>query len=65
MAVHQRLVVLSVLFGSAIMPASCLGQTASYAPLNCSKASIPAEKAICGTMTLGKTRRALRRSMDF
>ncbi len=54
MAVHQRLVVLVVLLGSAIMPASCLGQTASYAPLNCSKASIPAEKAICGNYDLGQ-----------
>jgi uncharacterized protein len=54
MAVYQRLIVLAVLLGSALMPASCLGQTASYAPLNCSKASIPAEKTICGTYELGQ-----------
>ncbi len=44
MAVHQRLIVLAVLLGMTIVPAPCFSQTAFYEPLNCSKASIPAEK---------------------
>jgi uncharacterized protein len=54
MAAHHRFIAFGVLLGSAIVPASCFGQTASYAPLNCTKASAPAEKTICANYALGQ-----------
>jgi uncharacterized protein len=54
MAAHHRFIAFGVLLGSAIVPTSCFGQTASYAPLNCTKASTPAEKTICGNYELGQ-----------
>ena len=54
MAAHHRFIAFGVLLGSIIVPASCLGQTASYAPLNCAKASTPTEKTICGNYELGQ-----------
>jgi uncharacterized protein len=54
MAAHHRFIAFGVLFSSVIVPASCFGQTASYAPLNCAKASTPPEKTICGNYELGQ-----------
>ncbi len=54
MAAHHRLIVLGVLLSSAIISAPCLGQVASYAPINCAKASVAAEKTICATYVLGQ-----------
>ena len=54
MAAHHRFIAFGVLLGSVIVPASCFGQTASYAPINCAKASTPAEKAICANYELGQ-----------
>ncbi len=53
MATRHRLIVLCVLLSSAI-PGTCLSQTASYAPLNCAKASAAAEKTICANYELGQ-----------
>lgn len=54
MAAHHRFIAFGVMLGSVIVPASCFGQTVSYAPLNCTKASTPAEKAICANYELGQ-----------
>jgi uncharacterized protein len=51
---RHRLIILGVLIAAAFVPAPCLGQTAVYAPLDCAKASSPAEKTICGTYALGQ-----------
>jgi uncharacterized protein len=54
MVAHHRFVAFGVLLGSVIVPASCFSQTASYAPINCTKASTPAEKTICANYELGQ-----------
>ncbi len=54
MAAHRRLIVFGVLLSFALIPAPCFSQTASYAPLNCAKASAPAEKTICVNYELGQ-----------
>lgn len=51
---RRRFIMLILLFGSAVAPAPCFGQTAAYAPINCSKASNPAETTICGNYGLGQ-----------
>jgi uncharacterized protein len=54
LAAHYRFIAFGVLLGSAIVPAPCFSQTASYAPINCTKAATPAEKAICASYELGQ-----------
>lgn len=54
MAAHHRFIALGILLSSVLMPVPCFSQTAAYAPINCAKASIPAEKTICGNYALGQ-----------
>ncbi len=42
----------TILLVSAAAPS--IGQTASYAPIDCAKASAPAEATICGNYALGQ-----------
>ncbi len=51
---HHHLIALGVLLGSTIVPTTSFCQTASYAPINCTKASVTAEKAICADYELGQ-----------
>ncbi|WP_342633723.1 lysozyme inhibitor LprI family protein [Methylovirgula ligni] len=51
---RRHLIVPSVVLASVFASASCLGQTAAYAPIECAKASAPAEKTICGNYALGQ-----------
>lgn len=51
---RHRLILSGVLMAAALASEPCFGQTAAYAPLDCAKASSPAEKAICGNYELGQ-----------
>jgi uncharacterized protein len=53
-AAHHKFIALGVVLGSLTTAGPCFSQTAAYAPLNCAKASIPAEKTICGNYDLGQ-----------
>ncbi len=54
MAVHHHLVPLGVLLVFITTSTPGFSQTAAYAPVNCTKASVTAEKTICGTYQLGQ-----------
>ncbi len=51
---RRYFIVPCVVLVSVFASAPCLSQTAAYAPIECAKASAPAEKTICGNYVLGQ-----------
>jgi uncharacterized protein len=55
MAARYRFIAFGILIGLAMVPVPGMSQTAAYAPLNCAKAVITAEKTICANYDLGQS----------